>query len=66
MICRENERSKIKEFVQEFTQNNKETGKRSLYISGNPGTGKSALLNEIIKKNKVCIVNLVNYVLRIQ
>ncbi|KXT10109.1 hypothetical protein AC579_9701 [Pseudocercospora musae] len=48
LIGRDNERAQLSAFIQSAIQS-KSTG--CLYVSGPPGTGKSALLNEVIEEH---------------
>ena len=50
LLGRETEHEQILKFIQNAIQS--ETG-RGLYISGQPGTGKSATINNVLKKLKV-------------
>lgn len=47
IYCRDEQKSEILAFIQE-----KSTKKRTLFISGQPGTGKTSLLNEIFRENE--------------
>jgi Cdc6-like AAA superfamily ATPase len=49
LVCREKEKEKVTKFLVQCLKN-KNGG--SLYISGSPGTGKTALIEEVMKLEK--------------
>lgn len=60
VTCRDVERDSITQFLQSFV--NDEPSKRCMYISGSPGTGKTALLNHVLRSfdSRVCNVFFLN------
>ncbi|KAF8627835.1 hypothetical protein AX15_004252 [Amanita polypyramis BW_CC] len=58
ITCRDAERDVITNFIQPFV--NEEAIQRCLYISGSPGTGKTALLNSVLQTLNSDLCNVIS------